>query len=81
MIEQAVQDLNLELDGSVVIGDRYGEVEMAHRLGLRAALVLTGYGRGEYEYMRKDWPRQPDWVAENLLAGWRKTFSMPWGRF
>jgi D-glycero-D-manno-heptose 1,7-bisphosphate phosphatase len=51
----------------VVIGDRYQEVEMAHRLGLRGALVLTGYGRGEYEYQRARWPRSPDWVAENLL--------------
>lgn len=75
MIEQAVEDLNLELEGSVVIGDRYGEVEMAHRLGLRAALVLTGYGRGEYDYMRKDWPRQPDWVAENLLDAVEKILA------
>jgi len=68
MIEQAVKDLDLELAGSVVVGDRYLEVEMAHRLGLRGALVLTGYGRGEHEYMQGDWPRQPDWVAENLLG-------------
>lgn len=67
MLEQAAKDLNLELDGSVMIGDRYLEVEMAHRLGLRAALVLTGYGRGEYEYQRHQWPRPPDWVADNLL--------------
>jgi D-glycero-D-manno-heptose 1,7-bisphosphate phosphatase len=67
MIEQAVKDLDLELEGSVVVGDRYLEVEMAHRLGLRGALVLTGYGRGEFTYLRRDWPRQPDWVAENLL--------------
>ena len=67
MIEAAVRDLGLQLDGSIVIGDRYTEVEMAHRLGLRGALVLTGYGRGEYEYMRGGWPRSPDWVAENVL--------------
>ena len=67
MIKQAVKDLDLELAGSVVVGDRYMEVEMAHRLGLRGALVMTGYGRGEYEFMRRNWPRQPDWLAENLL--------------
>jgi D-glycero-D-manno-heptose 1,7-bisphosphate phosphatase len=72
MIEQAVRDLNLELAGSVVVGDRYLEVEMAHRLGLRGALVLTGYGRGELEYMRGGWPRDPDWVAENLLEAVEK---------
>ncbi|MFQ5723755.1 MAG: D-glycero-alpha-D-manno-heptose-1,7-bisphosphate 7-phosphatase, partial [Terriglobia bacterium] len=67
MIERAVQELNLSLPGSVLITDRYMEVEMAHRLGLRAALVLSGYGRGEYEYQRSRWPRPPDWLAENLL--------------
>ncbi|MBI4465801.1 MAG: HAD family hydrolase [Acidobacteria bacterium] len=67
LLERAVRELNLSLAGSAVIGDRYMEVEMAHRLGLRAALVLTGYGRGELEYGRQKWPRPPDWLAENLL--------------
>ncbi|MEE9235086.1 MAG: HAD family hydrolase [Candidatus Acidoferrales bacterium] len=72
MIERAVQELNLSLPGSVLIADRYMEVEMAHRLGLRAALVLSGYGRGEYEYQRAKWPRPPDWIAENLLEAVNK---------
>lgn len=67
MIERAVEELDLALEGSVVVGDRYGDVVMAHRLGLRGALVLTGYGRGEYEYQRQHWPQPPNWVAENLL--------------
>ncbi len=72
MIEAAVRDLSLQLEGSVVVGDRYSDVAMAHRLGLRAALVLSGYGRGEYEYQRGHWPRPPDWVAENLLEAVEK---------
>lgn len=67
MIETAARDLDLALEGSVVIGDRYLEVTMAHGLGLRGALVLSGYGRGEFEYLSLTWPRPPDWVAENLL--------------
>ena len=67
MIEAAASDLQLTLVGSVIIGDRYLEVEMAHRLGLRAALVLTGYGRGELEHTGARWPRQPDWIGEDLL--------------
>lgn len=67
MVERALRELHLRAEGSVVIGDRYGEVQMAHRLGLPAALVLTGYGRGELEYMSRQWPQPPDWVAENLL--------------
>jgi len=72
MLENAARDLNLILEGSVVIGDRYLEVEMAHRLGLRAALVLTGYGRGELEFSRARWPRQPEWIGENLLDAVKK---------
>lgn len=67
MIERAVKDLGLKLEGSLVVGDRYSDIEMAHGLGLRAALVLTGYGQGEFEHFSRDWSRQPDWVAEDLL--------------
>lgn len=72
MLETAARDLNLTLEGSVVIGDRYLEVEMAHRLGLRGALVLTGYGRGELEFSRAGWPRPPEWIGENLLEAVEK---------
>ena len=72
MLEQAVRDLNLSLAGSVVVTDRYMEVEMAHKLGLRGCLVLTGYGRGEQEYQRQKWPRPPDWIAEDLLEAVNK---------
>ena len=72
LLERAEKELNLSQEGSVVIGDRYSDVQLAHRLGLRGALVLTGYGRGELEYHSADWPRPPDWVAENLLEAVRK---------
>jgi D-glycero-D-manno-heptose 1,7-bisphosphate phosphatase len=29
-------------------------------------LVLTGFGSGDYEYHRQQWPRQPDWVLQDL---------------
>jgi len=35
-------------------------------VGARGVLVLTGYGRGEYELHRREWPRQPDAVVEDL---------------
>jgi hypothetical protein len=27
---------------------------------------MTGYGRGEVEWNRERWPRQPDFVAEDI---------------
>ena len=51
-----------------MVGDRYGDVELAHAAGGRGVLVLTGYGSGDYEYHRQEWPRQPDWVLQDLAA-------------
>jgi len=75
LLERAARDLNLELSNCYVIGDKYIDVQMAHRAGARAVLVLSGYGLDEYKRrradaqtgLRGDWPREPDFVAENLL--------------
>lgn len=66
LLESAAREHGLDLRRSFVVGDRDADIEMAHRAGARSILVLTGYGRGEYEYHRADWPRQPDFVAEDL---------------
>lgn len=66
MLERAAREHNLELAGSWVVSDRYADVQMAHAVGGRGILVLTGYGRGEYEWNRTAWPRQPDAVVETL---------------
>ncbi len=66
MLERAAREHALDLAGSYVVGDRYADLEMAHEAGGRGILVLTGYGRGEYELHRSEWPRQPHGVAENL---------------
>ncbi len=66
MLERAAREHALELAGSYVVGDRYDDFEMAQRVGGRGILVLTGYGRGEYELHRDTWPRQPDHVVEDL---------------
>jgi len=71
LIRRAAAELNLDLEGSWMVGDRYGDVELAHNAGLRSALVLTGYGRGELEHQSHLWPRRPDLVAENLLEAVR----------
>ncbi len=68
MMEAAAEKFKLDLTQCFVIGDRYSDVKMAHRAGARGILVLTGYGRGEYEYQRHTWPRDPDFVAEDALA-------------
>jgi len=66
LLEQAAREHGLELPGSWVVGDRYADLEMGHAAGARGILVMTGYGRGEYELHRSAWPRQPDALAANL---------------
>ena len=51
-----------------MVGDRYSDIELAANAGVKSALVLSGYGRGEWEHQRDNWTRQPDLVAEDLLA-------------
>ena len=66
MLEQAAREHGLDLASSWVVGDRYGDLEMAHAAGARGILVMTGYGRGEYQLHSATWSRQPDAVTENL---------------
>jgi D-glycero-D-manno-heptose 1,7-bisphosphate phosphatase len=79
LIERAAQDLEIDLQASWMVGDRYGDVELARNAGLHAALVLSGYGRGEWEYQRSSWKHEPDLVAENLfeavrlIVGWKES--------
>jgi D-glycero-D-manno-heptose 1,7-bisphosphate phosphatase len=66
MLEQAAREHHLEIPGSTVVGDRYSDVALGHAAGCRSVFVLTGYGRGDYEWHHASWPRQPDDVVENL---------------
>ena len=68
MLERAAREHSLELSGSAIVSDRYDDLRMGHAAGCRSILVLTGYGRGEYEWNRAGWPRQPDHVVPDLAA-------------
>jgi D-glycero-D-manno-heptose 1,7-bisphosphate phosphatase len=67
LMEQAARDLNLDLSRSYAVGDRYRDIETAANAGAKGILVLTGYGRGEYEYLRAAQKVQPVKVADDLL--------------
>ncbi len=72
LIFQAAQDLRLNLARSYLVGDRYLDIETAANAGLKGVLVLTGYGRGEYEqFAARDEMVQPLYVAPDLPAAAR----------
>ena len=66
MLENAMRDHNVVVEGSFMVSDRFADLTMVQSRGGHGILVLTGYGRGEYEWNRSHWPHQPDFVAEDL---------------
>lgn len=66
MLHRAVAEHDIDLSSSYVVGDKYSDVRMAHAVGAKGVLVLTGYGRGELEYQSDSWERPPDFIAETL---------------
>jgi D-glycero-D-manno-heptose 1,7-bisphosphate phosphatase len=71
LITKAAGEFGIKLDESWMVGDRYSDVELARNAGVKSALVMSGYGRGEWEHQRQSWTQQPDLVAGNLLEAVR----------
>jgi D-glycero-D-manno-heptose 1,7-bisphosphate phosphatase len=64
MIRQAAQDFSIDLDNSWMIGDKELDVETGFNAKIKTALVLTGYGKKDFEKLKV----KPELVTENLLA-------------
>jgi D-glycero-D-manno-heptose 1,7-bisphosphate phosphatase len=75
LLERAAGDHALDISSSWVVGDRYADLEMGHAAGARGILVMTGYGRGEYELHHARWARQPEALAENLTEAVRRILN------
>ena len=67
MILKAVEEHEIDLGSSFMVGDRYKDVLFAKKLNIKSGFVLTGYGRGEYEHDKDKWEYGPDFIGENLL--------------
>jgi D-glycero-D-manno-heptose 1,7-bisphosphate phosphatase len=67
LLQRAACDLGLDLARSTMVGDKASDLVPARAVGADAVLVLTGYGRGEWEYRREHFAVQPDHVATDLL--------------
>ncbi|HXQ70344.1 MAG TPA: HAD family hydrolase [Pyrinomonadaceae bacterium] len=67
LIDRAASDFEINLERSWMVGDRYSDIELAMKAGLHSAFVLSGYGRGEWEYQRGSWKLEPEVVADTLL--------------
>jgi histidinol-phosphate phosphatase family protein len=61
LIQQAVEKYKIDLQQSILIGDKTTDLELGRNAGLRTILVLTGYGK----QTKDSWP-DPVEVFPNL---------------
>ena len=66
LFEQAARELEIDLEKSYVVGDRWSDLKAAVNCRAVPVLVLTGYGKGDYEYIGPQQEVQPTFVARNL---------------
>lgn len=65
LLHRAARDLGLDIGRSVVVGDKWSDVQVARAAGAGAVLVRTGYGRSQ-ERTAPDGLR-PDVVVDSLM--------------
>ena len=66
LLEQAAAELDLDIARSFMVGDRWSDLECGVRAGAVPVLVLTGYGRGELEFIGPQKKIQPALIASDL---------------
>ena len=77
MVQQAVRDLNIDLESSWFIGDTTTDVQTAHNAGLRSILLRTGHAGKDAKH-----DARPDYVFDTLTEAVdfivdRETFKSP----
>ncbi|MEK6646318.1 MAG: HAD family hydrolase [Candidatus Firestonebacteria bacterium] len=61
-LKQAVQNYNIDLRNSYVIGDHPHDIEMGYNVGVSSIYLLTGHGKKH----RQDLIIKPDFIATDL---------------
>ena len=65
MLLRAKEKFNLDLTLSFVVGDKWSDVKCGENAGATTSLVMTGYGRADYQRCIDD-RIKIDYLAENL---------------
>ena len=63
MLREAAEDLDIELKGSYVVGDKACDLKLGKNVGAVSIMVKTGYGESEAENCEPS----PDHTAKNLF--------------
>ena len=67
MIRRAEKELSVDARCSYMVGDKISDVEFGKKAGCKSILLLTGYGKGEWEYHQSRLNDEPDYIATDLL--------------
>jgi len=71
LLDRAAGDLGIDLKQSFMIGDKWSDVELGHRAGMRSILVRTGFSPDDPGNKRPDHVRDPDLTAHDLAEAVR----------
>jgi D-glycero-D-manno-heptose 1,7-bisphosphate phosphatase len=66
LLVQAAAEMGLDLGRSFVVGDRWSDLKTAKACGALPVLVLTGYGRGDVQYIGPIQEVQPAFIGVDL---------------
>ncbi len=66
LLDKAANDLTIDLSHSYVVGDKWSDVELAHRAGARSILVSTGFAPDDPGNIRPEHVRDPDFTAHDI---------------
>ncbi|MBW2609145.1 MAG: HAD family hydrolase [Deltaproteobacteria bacterium] len=67
LILQACEAFDIDMSNSYMVGDRYTDMELAHRSNLKGIMVKTGYGQGDIKYILPNKSLKPVNIAKDLL--------------
>lgn len=72
LIERAVKDHNIDITRSYMVGDKWSDIELGHRAGVRSVLVMSGFAPDDPGNKRPERLEEPDYRAGDLqeAAGW-----------
>jgi D-glycero-D-manno-heptose 1,7-bisphosphate phosphatase len=68
LLHQAAREHAIDLKRSFVVGDRYGDIALAHATHARGILVRTGYGTEDLRENAATWSKPPDFITDNLAT-------------
>jgi D-glycero-D-manno-heptose 1,7-bisphosphate phosphatase len=72
LIDRAARDLDIDVQASYVVGDKWSDVELGQRTGAHTILVSTGFATDDAGNVRLPHVAEPDFVAHDIreAADW-----------